>query len=253
MVVPGEAFLGANLAMNAACLIAAARLCGLKTSPWRVLISALAGAACAMAALAGWGTRAGGYAAVPLAALMVLLAFGARGAARGMVPLFFAGVLGAGAADYLHRLGLRALPLLMVCAPMLPLAARLFLRRRDHAFRRAELRLLFAKGGVTLDALVDTGNLLRDPVTALPVVVVSCAAIRRFLPETCDCDNPDTLPRGFRLISVRTAAGMRLMMCFRPRALFLLDRGVWRQINAIVAVSGALKRPRALLPPSINF
>ena len=72
------------------------------------------------------------------------------------------------------------------------------------------LSLLFERGGVSLDGLVDSGNCLRDPVTELPVVVVPYQAIRAYLPPGTRCEQLSTLPRGFRLICVRTALFFRL-------------------------------------------
>ena len=125
------------------------------------------------------------------------------------------------------------------------------LRWRSRAGERAELRLLFDTGGVTLDGLVDSGNLLRDPVTALPVVVAGYGALREHLPPGMECRDPATLPPGFRFICVRTAGGSRLLMCFRPRGLYIRSGAVWRAAQAVVAVSPALEGKRALLPPTL--
>lgn len=81
-------------------------------------------------------------------------------------------------------------------------------------------------------ALVDTGNALIDPLTALPVVVVSR---RRYPAEASSASIP---------IPVRTAAGSGVIYALRPEKL-LID-GL--PVNALVAFSGA---DTALVPPSL--
>ena len=82
---------------------------------------------------------------------------------------------------------------------------------------------------------------------------VTTQAIRAYLPPGTRCEQLSTLPRGFRLICVRTASGKRLMMCFRPRGLYVRDGRVWRAADAVVAVSPCLHGRRALLPPTLNL
>ena len=83
MVVIGEEYLLMNLLMDTLCLTAAMRLSSLRARPGRVLLSALAGALLSMIALSLWGLHASAYAALPIAVLMALLAFGLRRAPGG--------------------------------------------------------------------------------------------------------------------------------------------------------------------------
>ena len=248
MVIAGEWYAGVSILMDAACLTAAGRLCGLAAKPGRVLLGACAGTAAAMTVLACWGSRAGVYGALPIAALMALLTFGRRRCPKGMTALMLEGLLTGGMACYLNRWGLRITAAALCCLPAGAFATRLLLREISRAGLRADVRLLLAEGGVTLDGLVDSGNLLRDPVTALPVVVASGKALLPHLPPGTDCLDPGTLPPGFRLILVRTAAGSRLMMCFRPRGLYIRRGRVWQAAEAVVAISAELEGRRALLP-----
>ena len=93
MVVIGEEYLLMNLLMDTLCLTAAMRLSSLRARPGRVLLSALAGALLSMIALSLWGLRASAYAALPIAVLMALLAFGLRRAPGGSARLLIAGLL----------------------------------------------------------------------------------------------------------------------------------------------------------------
>jgi len=84
-----------------------------------------------------------------------------------------------------------------------------------------------------LTALVDTGNLLRDPLTHLPVIVVS----RRIAARLTDLPAPGELRPGMRLISVRTAAGRALMTVVRPQSVRILQHGGWREARALIGIS----------------
>ncbi len=253
MVIAGEWYVCVNLLMDMICLLAASRLSSLRARAGRIFLSALAGTLLSMAALRIWGARAGVYAALPLAALMALLAFGLHRAPRGTLQLFLMGLMAAGIAQRLHVLGMRVLSATVACVPAAAFAAYLLVRHQSKAGERADVRLLFEGGGVTLNGMVDTGNMLRDPVTDLPVVVVGYRAVSAYMPPGMACDRLETLPRGFRLICVRTAAGRGMLMCFRPRALYVRCGRVWRAADAVVAVSGTLEGQRALLPPTLNL
>jgi len=252
VTISGEWFVCANLLMDAVCLRAVSRLCGRPVRAGRMILSSLLGTVCAMAAMVFWGYRAAVYAALPVAALMALIAFGRRGTPRGMPRLLLLALLTSGLAHVLHGQGLPGAAVILSLLPATAFFLHSLQASRMQTGERAEIRILFDKGGVSLCGIWDTGNMLRDPVTALPVVVVPYEAVRDFLPPGIDLTRFETLPRGFRLISVHTAGGNMLLMCFRPRALYLRRERVWRAFSAVVAVSGALPGDRALLPASIE-
>lgn len=106
------------------------------------------------------------------------------------------------------------------------------LRRAEHP-RCVTTEIRFGGRRLTLTALIDSGNLLRDPITQLPVIVISRRAAARLtmLPP------PGRIAPGMRLISVRTVAGSALMAVFRPGAVFLEEGGAWRAVNAMVGLS----------------
>lgn len=121
------------------------------------------------------------------------------------------------------------------------------MRRADHA-RCVTVEIRMGSHRLTLTALIDSGNLLRDPVTGLPVIVISRRAAARLtlLPP------PGRLIPGMRLISVRTVAGTTLMAVFRPTAVFMEERGAWRAVNAIVGLSpDGYEGFQALVPASL--
>lgn len=252
MTISGEWFICANVLIDAACLHAVSRMSAKRVRAGRIILSSLLGTLCAMAAMLCWGYRAAAYAALPIAAMMALTAFGARGTPRGMTRLMLLALLASGTAHLLHDIGMRVGAVALSLLPAVEFFLRMLQSARSHAGERAEVRLLFDSGGVSLCGVWDSGNLLRDPVTALPVVVVPFAAVQPYLPPGVDLERFETLPRGFRLLSVHTVSGSRLMMCFRPRALFIRRERVWRAFDAVVAVSGALTGDRAILPATIE-
>lgn len=252
MTISGEWFICANVLLDAACLHAVSRMSGRYVRAGHIIVSSLLGTLCAMAAMLCWGYRAAAYATLPIAAMMALIAFGPRATPRGLTRLMLLALLASGLAHLLHGLGLHAVAVCLALLPAIEFFLRTLQSARSHVGERAEIRILFDSGGVSLYGIWDTGNFLRDPVTALPVVVVPFEAVQPHLPPGVDLERFETLPRGFRLLSVHTANGSRLMMCFRPRALFIRRERVWRPFHAVVAVSGALSGDQAILPPGIE-
>ena len=253
MIISGEWFVCANLLLDVSCLHAVARMSGKCVRAGRLILSSALGTLCAMAALICWGCYAAAYAALPIAAMMALIAFGKCGVPRGMLRLMLLALGAAGLARVLHDMGWHILAISLIMLPAIEFMLRSLQITCRHTGERAEIRLLFDQGGVSLQGIWDTGNFLRDPVTALPVVVVSYEAVQPLLPSGVVLNRYDTLPRGYRLISVRTAAGTALLMCFRPRALYIRHGRVWRAAEAVIAVSGALEGRRALLPPTMEL
>lgn len=101
---------------------------------------------------------------------------------------------------------------------------------------------------VSLTALIDSGNLLRDPLTRLPVVVVSRRTAQRLIALPPD----GSLAPGMRLIPVRTVSGTGMMAVFRPDSLCILLRGAWQQAPAMVGVSpDGYDGFQALIPASL--
>ena len=90
----------------------------------------------------------------------------------------------------------------------------------------AELTLRGDGGTVTIPALLDTGNELREPISGRPVILASEDALlplfpaetRRILADTALLSAPERLTRlgrGFRLLPVETAVGTGLTLAFR--------------------------------------
>lgn len=252
MIISGEWFVCANLLLDAACLHAVARMSGKCVRAGRLILSSALGTLCAMAAMLCWGCYAAAYAALPIAAMMALIVFGRRGVPRGMLRLMLLALGAAGLARVLHDVGWHIAAIFLVMLPAIEFMLRSLQITCRHTGERAEIRVLFDQGGVSLQGIWDTGNFLRDPVTALPVIVVPFDAVAAYLPPGANPDCFETLPRGYRLLSAHTANGSQLMLCFRPRALFIRKERIWRACNAVIALSGAMRGDEAILPPTIE-
>jgi len=102
--------------------------------------------------------------------------------------------------------------------------------------RQVELRV--EKRAIILPAMLDSGNLLTDPITGLPVLVIPQKAARTLFPDVRDMSCLNSLPLGFRLLNVRTAAGSSLLPMFRPDECRIHLNGSACRADLLVAVAG---------------
>ncbi len=110
-------------------------------------------------------------------------------------------------------------------------------RRRAHSALRAEVAVSLDAASAQLDGLIDSGNLLVEPISGLPVIVAARRAIAPLLPAGCDPTDLTTLPEGFRLVCMATASGNQLLMCFQPTTVRVRVARDWQPVEAIVAIS----------------
>lgn len=115
----------------------------------------------------------------------------------------------------------------------LPLASRRILHQPVP--RCATVEILQDEHCLRLTALVDSGNLLRDPITGLPVIIVSRKAASRLI----TLPPPGEITPGMRLISVRTVSGTSLMAVFHPRRVRLRLPDGWQTVSAMIGLSPA--------------
>ena len=249
MQVYGEKFLFINGWMNLLSLCLAACLSRGRLRMGRAILASALGAGYAALAWSGPGWAREIPALLGAALLMAGVAFGPR--CLRVTPLVFtAGWLLGGCADFLLSRGVEEAGTLALCGGM-ALTVCLIVRRPALP-RMHQYALILSYRGKTarLPAMPDSGNLLADGFTGLPVIVVPAGKIGALLPPGTRPEDLSTLPRGFRILRVQTAAGSQAVMCFRPDGV-LLARGKrqWR-IDAAVAVS-AFQEKRALLPAAI--
>ncbi len=157
------------------------------------------------------------------------------------------GLLYAAAARWLNGVPLPALVLSGLIAAFLMTLPRAIPKPAELP-RLAAVDVRCGAHRIGLTALIDSGNLLRDAVTGLPVVVISqCAASRLVaLPS-----NHDLAP-GMRLMPVRTISGTTLMVLFRPDETRLCIGKTWQTVQCLIGVSpGGGEGFQALVPASL--
>ena len=233
--------------MNAAMLLLAIRLAGGAIRPWRVLTAALCGAFLAWATR-GLGLNRGQAAALwlPAAAGMMAMACGCSAIRHpvryGTLLLSAAGLLGGvvlalyGAAGSL----MTAYALGGVCT-LLIAAGAARTRRAAQTVRRARVVCLYRGAAASFDAMIDSGNTLRDYLTRLPVIVMPEAAGRRRFHLG---DAP------LRPIFADTAGGRQMMGVLAPQDISVEADGRRRTVRAVVALSPGMREGAPALIPA---
>lgn len=116
---------------------------------------------------------------------------------------------------------------------MLLRAVPAVLPKQETAFRLATVDVRHGAHHLTLTGLIDSGNLLRDPVTGLPVIVISRRAAMRLV--QLPGEGKVTYP--FRLITVHTVSGVGLMTVFHPDSVCLLTERGWQRVETLLGLS----------------
>lgn len=234
-----EGYLLLNAAMCACALPLGGRLAGLDAPrASRLGRSGALCAACALLSLYAPALSALALGSLPACVWLCYGRCGVRACLRCSVTTLCASLLLGGAADCLLSHGA---PIWPAAAAGTALAGLLYLLARllPTVYRDVkQVELQVDGNAVILPAMLDSGNLLRDPVTALPVLVAPLRALRPLFPDVSDIGDIYALPCGFRLLSVRTAAGGALMPLFRPDRCRLYVNGAPAEAEVLVAVAG---------------
>lgn len=288
-----------NLGMDCLCLLLTARLLRRRVVGWRLALSCLAGGGYAVAALF---VPVGRVAALGLdmAACLLLcgLAFplGSPDSGRGrvsdllrisgvylLVSLVMGGIM-TGLSNLLNRAGCAELladtaadspaawlfALLALVGGGISLWGGKLFRRAGRA-QTATLTVTLGEKTVTLTGLVDSGNLLTDPLDGRPVVPLEREAVVSLLsPALLACleardTSPATLCRlpeaaRLRVIPAATATGDSLLLCIRPDRMSITttDRREGGEVKALIApiklstpVGDGSPTPQALIPATL--
>jgi len=235
-----------DAALDAAILLIAARFEGRRLRPWRLFFGAMIGAGAAWMARSLALSR--GQAAalwLPAAYLMALAAQGRRAAAHPVrsvcLLLCAAGLLG-GTLTALHGATGSLLPAYALGGILMTaMTASLLRARRAADVRRVGVSCRHRGKTAQFEAMIDSGNTLRDYLTHYPVIVMSKdVGIRLFGLE----DEP------LRPIFADTAGGRQMMDVFVPGETILFSGGKRRRVYAAVALSDALSRGAPALAPA---
>ena len=244
-----ESYLIWNMAMCTLSLPLGGKLAGLPVPGRREL---------SLSAVLSGITAAIGLSAAPLALAglpgSVALCFHRHGfpaCMRCLLTTLFASFLLGGAMTALMNAGLT--PVTSAAAALgMGIAASLLITLLPGAIcdiRQVELRV--EDHSIILPAMLDSGNLLRDPITGMAVLVVPGRAARALFPDLGNPDDLTSLPLGFRLLNVRTAAGSALLPMFRPDRCRIYVNGKACDSELMVAVAGRdYSGVQALVPMS---
>lgn len=255
MVVSGELFFLINWSCNYFSLWGAARLMHLRLT-WRLILAAAIGALYAIIAYLPGLAVLQTWPSLILSAL--IMAWGSfpflslSQCLRATSQVFLTGLCLSGTAGLMWQQGMPALLSLPLSAVAVIFIALMLRPPATPSNRHAQVEITYKGIVLTLSAMVDSGNLLADPVTGFPVVVCSRRALLPLVPFTA-VNDPEYLPMGFRLISVHTCAGRGMMLCFRPDDLRLDLGREWKSCQAVVAIAPEpYQGMQALVPESLT-
>ncbi len=133
---------------------------------------------------------------------------------------------------FMQPYGLPAAVMVLLCCVLLRLSP-LMLPKPGDIPRLATVDVRHGPHHLTLTALIDSGNLLRDGVTGLPVIVISRRAAQRLvqLPPEGKLTYP------FRLLHVRTVSGTSMMTIFHPDSVCVKTPEGWQRVETLLGVS----------------
>lgn len=248
MRIGGEAFFLMNGWMNYLALLLACRLARGRFPPVRALMAAMLGAAYAFPAALQGRWLAGFSGLAFSAAAMGMAAWGKRG--YRLAPMIFAGgLLLSGTADFLMAQGASPLWSLAGASAGAIIVSRLLFLRTPGQWGKYRLFICWQGRRQRLPAIRDSGNLMRDRVTGLPVIVAPLCLGGNLL--SAPWQKPgDGIPGGCRLLPVHTAAGRKLALCLHPDQITLCRGRKHWMADAILAFVD-FQGPGALLPGAL--
>ena len=234
-----------ELALDALMIALALRLGGWRIRPARVLVGAVLGTM-ASAALGGLPRALQAAMWLPVALAMMRAADGPApvwlALRRAALLLCAAGLIGGTLLALLGAAGSPAAAYGIALAAVIAMACATGRARRSAAAmpQRLRIRCAFRGREITLHAIADSGNTLRDYLTHKPVVVLPQAAGQRL----------GLGGAALRPIFADTAGGRQMMACFTPQVLEALADGKRRTLSAVVALSPGLGADAPALVPA---
>jgi len=231
--------------MNALMLTLAVRFGGMRIQPLRVLSGAAAGAAIACAA----GRLSRLHAALvwlPAAMIMMRITLGKTGRrhalAHALLLLCAAGLVGGMVLSFWGATGSLALAYGMSAIAAAGVGVCV-MREKRHARDTARVRIVCTYRGKTaaFDAMIDSGNTLRDYLTHLPVIV---------LPERTGIEALELSNTPLRPIFAQTAGGRQKMDVLAPEKIVLEKDGRRHAVRAVIALSPQMSESVPALVPA---
>ena len=230
--------------VNALCVALALRLMGRRISMVRTLPAALLGA-CMAAGMQRFGPY-GPWRALLWLPTAYLIAGAASGGwkLRGMLVLLCAyGLLGGTVGALAGAMGSLSAGWAVGLAALLPMAVSMLRACRvSQDVHRVRVTLCVKGKRASFDAIIDSGNSLRDYLTHRPVIVLPKAAA-----HTLGLEGAPLRP-----IFADTAGGRQMMDCFTPECTVLACGGRRIRAKACAALCAALSgNAPALVPQAL--
>ncbi len=222
-----------NFSLDYLCLFIAGRLLHRGGKAWRLLLGAAVGG---LYSFIPYLFELSVYISLPLdlfaAALICFIAFGLRGAKSfavttvtfivssallgGMITAIYSLIGGYSNGVYSE---VNALSFCLIClvSALIALSYGLICRKKIHT-RSAEVKICLDGFSVRARLLCDSGNLVTEPFSALPVIVLSSVCLAP------PYDNPESelFPLAIRAIPFSTSSGRGCFLGFRPEKIYLL-------------------------------
>ncbi|MBQ6263759.1 MAG: sigma-E processing peptidase SpoIIGA [Clostridia bacterium] len=207
-------------------------------------------------------------AGVPIAALMCVVAFGSTSfpeLVRRTAIMWSSACLLYGAAVSICSFvnlasGIKGrIAAAVACAISVPAVFAVSRIKRDKEGRRSAY-LRFSVCGVTVGALclIDSGNLLTEPVSGDPVAFVASSAAARLPPDVVEyllCgsgDPPPSIAPRIRIIPAKSLTGEGLFRAIRPDVLFVNGTKRSAYISLREAGKGSFAAYDGVIPPSLT-
>lgn len=254
-----EAFIAANLLMNIAVLSVSARCAG-HIRFKRVAAAACIGTGYALAAYWFWRQTWLRSAAAQLLCLMVMAAVLFKNRRRRKYALMYLLMSLILAGGIMTLIGQWLSGGWRMAAGWLCIAAAVFAgdrMRESRMIARSLMRVRISTrmGSTEVEALVDTGNRLREPLSGLPVLIVEDRLLQGIIDVSCLKPQGRRLPPGFRLVSYGVLGGEGEMRCFRPESVCIELAEEWTEAPDVWIGIYPGRMPNnmeALAPPSFG-
>lgn len=226
-----------NFALDFICLVITSRVAARKFVGWRCVLGALFGAVYALlsayASLPVWVH-------FPAAALLCLISFpyaDHRSFAK-VIFVFLMTSAGMGglisAAYYIGTQKVTAHGMVLIALLFCALCVLYGLYcRKKVSTTTMKIEVKFGTNTLVADVLVDSGNLVTEPFSALPVVILSSSVF----PSPLDKPSFENSPVPLRAIPIRTETGLGLLYGFIPDSITLCPPfEKRRKVDAVIGI-----------------
>ena len=243
-----------NFSLDFLCLFIAGRIFNCSPKTYRLIISAFIGGLYSFVPyVKNFNTFVSLLLHIIAAVALCFIAFGNRGLKKnlllfgtffvtcallgGLITAFYS--MSSGYSDGIYA-ETDAISFALICmlSAGIALSYGMISKRRIH-IRASEIRIYLGGERVTARLLVDSGNLVTEPFSSLPVIVLSSSV----LPPPYDAPESEDFPLPIRAIPFNTSAGRSCFLGFRPDKIEILQLTKKpRRIDAFIGIDTGARR-----------